>query len=176
MLPTTGTRVRAAAKKTILFAPCSLAPWLNIEIRGVRGGRGQCKRVGRRNVFFADTGLNILCPCGLSRRNFGRRPRPKGAQGSVVLACLPSPAHKHDVNLKVEVFAQEENTQIFIVSLSYVSFAWASHLSMLPGTRHVAWHPRRAVAQDSAMRPMMRSRRRCGAMARTRVCGGRSQD
>ena len=44
----------------------SLAQHWNLG--GAGGGRGQCKRVGRRNVFFADTGLNILCPCGLSRR------------------------------------------------------------------------------------------------------------
>ena len=69
MLPATATRVCAAAKKTFLFVPCPLAPWPNIEIRGVWGGHGLCTRNEGRNVFFADTGLNKLCLCVLSRRD-----------------------------------------------------------------------------------------------------------
>ena len=72
MLPATAARVRAAAKKTALLVPCPPAPWINIEIRGERGGHWLCKRKCGRVVFFANTGLGILCLCALSQRISGR--------------------------------------------------------------------------------------------------------
>ena len=72
MLPATAARVRAAAKKTALLVPSPPAPWINIEIRGERGGHWLCKRKCGRVVFFANTGLGILCLCALSQRISGR--------------------------------------------------------------------------------------------------------
>ena len=72
MLPATAARVRAAAKKTTLLVPCPPAPWINIEIRGERGGHWLCKRKCGMVVFFANTGLGILCLCALSQRISGR--------------------------------------------------------------------------------------------------------
>ena len=59
-------------KKTTLLVPSPPAPWINIEIRGERGGHWLCKRKCGRVVFFANTGLGILCLCALSQRISGR--------------------------------------------------------------------------------------------------------
>ena len=73
MLPATAARVRAAAKKTTLLVPGPPAPWINIEIRGERGGIG-CASESAGGSFFSQTPDSAYCVCALCPNEFRGAP------------------------------------------------------------------------------------------------------
>ena len=90
MLPATAARVRAAAKKTTLLVPSPPAPWINIEIRGERGGALAVQAKVREGRFFRKHRTRHIVFVRFVPTNFGARPGFPGIYSAHKRAAKPA--------------------------------------------------------------------------------------